>query len=140
MPRSTVNLILVLAVGLGWGLLAPASKVLFGGEPGVFDGMTVAVARAFWALPLFLIGLGVAWRLEPPQLSARRWAYVVAAGLIFGLLVSTLYTVAAQRTSVAHISFLVGISPVTSTAVAALVFRTGLDRGLRSRSRSASWA
>lgn len=128
MPRPSVNLILVLAVGLGWGLLAPASKALFGAEPGVFDGMTVALARALWALPLFLIGLGVAWRLDPPRLDARRWGCVVAAGLIFGLFVSTLFTVAAQHTSVAHISFLVGISPVTTTAIAALVFRTRLDQ------------
>ncbi len=128
MPRSTVNLILVLAVGLGWGLLAPASKLLFAAQPGVFDGMSVAVARALWALPLFLIGLGVAWRLDRPRLDARRWTYVLAAGLVFGLAVSTLFTVAAQHTSVAHISFLVGISPVTTSAIAALVFRTRLDQ------------
>ena len=130
-PVPRVNLILVLAVGLGWGLLAPASKALYAGEPGVFDGMTVALARALWALPLFLIGLGVAWRLDPPRLDARRWGCVVAAGLIFGLLISTLFTVAAEHTSVAHISFLVGISPVTTAAIAALVFRTGLDQRAR---------
>lgn len=131
MPRPSANLILVLAVGLGWGLLAPASKALYAGEPGVFDGMTVALARALWALPLFLIGLGVAWRLDPPRLDARRWGCVIAAGLIFGLFISTLFTVAAEHTSVAHISFLVGISPVTTAAIAALVFRTGLDQRAR---------
>ncbi len=128
MPRPSLNLILVLVVGLGWGLLAPASKALYAAEPGVFNGMTVAMARALWALPLFLIGLGAAWRLDPPRLDARRWGYVIAAGLVFGLAVSTLFTVAAQHTSVAHISFLVGISPVTNTALAAVVFRTRLDQ------------
>ncbi len=128
MPRATVNLILVLAVGFGWGLFAPASKALFAAEPAAFDGMTVALARALWALPLFLLGLGVAWRLDRPRLDARRWGCVVAAGLVFGLAVSTLFTVAAQHTSVAHISFLVGISPVTTSAMAAVVFRTRLDQ------------
>jgi drug/metabolite transporter (DMT)-like permease len=127
-PRAWKNLILVLVTGLGWGLLAPASKVLFAAEPRVYDGLTVAVARAAWALPFFLIGLGAAWRLDPPRLDRWRWGLIVAAGLVFGIAVSVLYTVAAQHTSVAHIAFLVGISPVTNTAVAAVVFRTGLDR------------
>jgi drug/metabolite transporter (DMT)-like permease len=83
-PRPSLNLILVLAVGLGWGLLAPASKALYAAEPGVFNGMTVAMARALWALPLFLIGLGAAWRLDPPRLDARRWCCVIAAGVEIG--------------------------------------------------------
>jgi drug/metabolite transporter (DMT)-like permease len=53
---------------------------------------------------------------------------VVAAGLIFGTLITVVFSVAAQHTSVAHISFLIGLSPVTNTALAAVVFRTALDR------------
>jgi len=127
-PRAWKHFALVALTGLGWGLLAPATKVLIAAEPSVFDGTTVAVARAAWSFPLFLIGLALAWRLDPPRLDARRWALVVAAGLVFGLVVSVVYIVAAQHTSVAHIAFLVGISPVTNTAVAAVVFRTGLER------------
>ncbi|MBV8748613.1 MAG: EamA family transporter, partial [Candidatus Eremiobacteraeota bacterium] len=128
MPRSVQNAVLILLIGLGWGLLGPASKALFVGEPGVFDGLTVAVARAAWALPLFLIGLGVAWRIEPPRLDARRWLAVVAAGIVFGPFVTVLFSIAAQHTSVAHISFLIGLAPVTNTAVAAAVFRVPLDK------------
>lgn len=122
------NLILVLVTGLGWGLLAPASKALYAAEPGVFDGVTLSLARALWALPIFLVGLAVAWRLERPHLTARAWGAIAGAGLVFGGFVSLVYTIAAQHTSVAHISFLVGISPVTNTALAAVVFRSPLDR------------
>jgi drug/metabolite transporter (DMT)-like permease len=127
-PRSAQNVVFVLLTGLGWGLLGPASKVLYAAEPGVFDGVTVSVARAAWALPIFLFALALAWGGEPPRRDAQRRAAVVAAGLVFGLVVSVVFTVAAQYTSVAHISFLIGVSPVTNTAVAALVFRTALHR------------
>lgn len=128
MPRSVQNVVFVLLTGLGWGLLGPASKVLYATEPSVWNGITVSVARAAWALPIFLFALAAAWRISPPRLDAKRWAAVIAAGLIFGLVVSVVFTIAAQYTSVAHISFLVGFSPVTNTAIAALVFRTALDR------------
>lgn len=122
-----VNLILVVITGLGWGLLGPASKALYAQSP-AFDGVTLAIARAVWAFPIFLIMLGLAWRADPPRMRKRSWCAAIGAGLTFGLLISTLYTIAAQHTSVAHISFFVGISPVTSTVLAALVFRLGLDR------------
>jgi drug/metabolite transporter (DMT)-like permease len=113
--------------GLGWGLLAVACKVLFNAEPAVFDGTTVALCRGLWSLPFFLVGLGVAWRLQPPKLDLRRWLLILAAGIVFGPGVSLLYTLAAQHTSVAHITFLLGVSPVTNTAAAALVFHQRLD-------------
>ena len=128
MPRSVQNVVFVLLTGLGWGLLGPAAKLLYAAEPGVFDGITITVARAAWALPIFLFALAPAWRISPPRLDAKRWAAVLAAGLVFGLVVSVVFTLAAQYTSVAHISFLIGLSPVTNTAIAALVFRTALDR------------
>jgi drug/metabolite transporter (DMT)-like permease len=127
-PRSVQNVVFIVLVGLGWGLLGPASKVLFAAGPGVFDGATVAVARSAWALPMFLAVVAVGWRVSAPRLDGRQWAAVVAAGLIFGLAISVVFSIAAQHTSVAHISFLIGLSPVTNTALAALVFRTALDR------------
>ncbi|MEA2719461.1 MAG: hypothetical protein QOJ39_1325 [Candidatus Eremiobacteraeota bacterium] len=122
------NVVFVLVTGLGWGLLGPASKALYATDSGVWNGITVAVARSAWALPIFVFALAAAWRIDPPRLDAKRWAAVVAAGLVFGLVISVVFTIAAQYTSVAHISFLIGVSPVTNTAVAALVFRTALDR------------
>jgi drug/metabolite transporter (DMT)-like permease len=127
-PRSVQNVVFVLVTGLGWGLLGPASKALYAAEPGVWNGVTVSVARAAWALPIFLFALAPAWRISPPRLDGKRWAAVVAAGLVFGFVVSVVFTIAAQYTSVAHISFLIGLAPVTNTAVAALVFRTALER------------
>ncbi len=126
--RSLQNVIFVLVTALGWGLLGPASKAVYAADPGVFDGMTVSIARAAWVLPMFLFALATSWRVNPPRLDAKRWAAVVAAGLVFGLLISVLFTVAAQYTSVAHISFLLGLAPVVNTAAAALAFREPLDR------------
>ncbi len=128
MPRALQNAVFIAVTGLGWGLLGPASKFVYAAEPGVFDGVTVSIARAAWVLPIFLFALATAWRISPPRLDARRWTAIVAAGLIFGLLISVVFTVAAQYTSVAHISFLIGLSPVINTAAAALAFRTALDR------------
>jgi len=127
-PRTAQNVAFILLIGLGWGLLGPASKALFAAEPARFDGITVAVARAAWALPICLIALAVVWRFDPPRLDARRWLAVALAGFLFGPCITVLFSVAAQHTSVAHISFLIGLSPVTNTAFAALIFRTGLDR------------
>jgi drug/metabolite transporter (DMT)-like permease len=124
--RST-NLILVLVTGLGWGLLAPANKVTFAGEPAVFNGVSVAAARALWALPFFVVGAIVAWRLDPPRLLPRQWLAIAGASIVFGPGITVLFPIASQHTSVAHISFLVGVSPVTNTALAALVFKAGLD-------------
>jgi drug/metabolite transporter (DMT)-like permease len=127
-PRSVQNVVFILLIGLGWGLLGPASKALFAADTGTFDGITVAVARAAWALPVCLIALAVTWRLTPPQLDARRWVAVVMAGVLFGPLITVIFSVAAQHTSVAHTSFLYGLSPAVNTVLAALVFRTALDR------------
>ena len=68
------------------------------------------------------------WRRERPRLDARQWLGLTVAGLVFGVGITVLFSVAAQHTSVAHISFFLGMSPVTSTAAAAAVFRTGLSR------------
>jgi drug/metabolite transporter (DMT)-like permease len=127
-PRSVQNVVFVLVTGLGWGLLGPASKALYAAEPGVWNGVTVSVARAAWALPIFLFALAPVWRISPPRLDGKRWAAVGLAGLVFGFVVSVVFTIAAQYTSVAHISFLIGLAPVTNTAAAALVFRTPLER------------
>ena len=127
-PRALQNVVFIVLTGLGWGLLGPASKFMYAEEPGVFDGVTIAVARAAWVLPIYLFALAPAWRISPPRLDAKRWAAIVAAGLIFGLLISVVFTIAAQYTSVAHISFLIGLSPVINTVAAALAFRTALGR------------
>jgi drug/metabolite transporter (DMT)-like permease len=104
---------------------------MFSGEPAIFNGTTLAVARAVWSLPIFLLGAVVFWRTAPPRLSRRQWLALVAAGIVFGPGNTLLFSIGAQHTSVAHISFIVGVSPVTNTALAALVFRTGLDRRAR---------
>jgi drug/metabolite transporter (DMT)-like permease len=71
-PRAAQNVVFVLLTGLGWGLLGPASKVLYAAEPGVFDGVTVSVARAAWALPIFLFALALAWGGEGARGEAQK--------------------------------------------------------------------
>jgi len=129
--RVPIDAIFVVVVGVGWGLLAPATKAMFAADPAAFDGTSVAVARAAWSLPAFVVMLGATLAFERPRLDARRWIAVVAAGICFGLGISTVFSIAAQHTSVAHIAFLIGTSPVTNSLVAALVFR--LPIGLRQR-------
>jgi len=119
---------IVIVVGIGWGLLAPGSKALFIAEPAVFNGASLAFARAGWALPVFMVVAAVLWARERPVLSARRWIALVLAGLCYGPGIALLISLASARTSIAHISFLIGVSPVTNAAVAAIVFRTTLDR------------
>jgi drug/metabolite transporter (DMT)-like permease len=128
---NALDIVSVVLVGVGWGLLAPATKALFHTDPAVFYGLSVAVARAAWALPLFLIMFGVAYALERPRLSGRQILAILGAGLMFGLGITIVFSVAAMHTSVAHISFLIGTSPVTNSLAAALAFRLPIDRRQR---------
>jgi S-adenosylmethionine uptake transporter len=131
MKRVPIDAVFVVMVGVGWGLLAPATKAMFAADPAAFDGTSVAVARAVWALPAFVVMLAATLVFERPRLDAQRWVAVVAAGVCFGLGISTVFSLAAQHTSVAHISFLIGTSPVTNSLVAALVFRLPIGRRQR---------
>ncbi len=131
MNRNALDVLFVILVGVGWGLLAPATKALFAIDPAAFDGPSVAVARAAWALPMFLAIFGVACALERPRLPARRWLAIGGAGLCFGFGISVVFSIAAQHTSVAHISFLIGTSPVTNSLAAALAFRLPIGRRQR---------
>ncbi|GAC1433818.1 MAG: hypothetical protein NVSMB5_27310 [Candidatus Velthaea sp.] len=124
--RTAALVGLVTLTGVGWGLLAPFSKLFFQDDPAVFNGMTLAVARAVWALPLFVFMLALSWRLERPSFSRRTALAFGGLGLGFvGFFV--LFSVASQHTSVAHIAFLSGLAPPINAAFAALVFRTRLD-------------
>jgi drug/metabolite transporter (DMT)-like permease len=126
--RTLVDAALVVTVGVCWGLLAPATKALFAAGPASFDGVSVAVARAVWGLPVFaLAALFLALR-ERPRLEPRRWLAIAAAGVVFGLGITLTFSLAAAHTSIAHISFLIGTSPVTNSAAAALAFRLPLGR------------
>jgi drug/metabolite transporter (DMT)-like permease len=126
--RGALDAAMVVTVGVCWGLLAPATKALFAADPGAFDGVSVAVARAVWALPVFAVALAVLFVRERPRLDVRRRIALVAAGLTFGIGITVSFSIAAAHTSIAHISFLIGTSPVTNSAAAALAFRLPLGR------------
>jgi drug/metabolite transporter (DMT)-like permease len=126
-----LDVALIVVTGVGWGMLAPATKALFAADPAIFDGFSVAAVRGVYALPIFAVMLVWAWRREPPRLDPARWAAMAAAGLCFGLGITILFAVAAMYTSIAHLSFLIGSSPVTNSIAAALAFRLPFDRSQR---------
>jgi len=117
---------LVALTGLGWGLLGPASKLLFNADPTVFDGVTVTIARATWALPFFLFSLVLAWQFERPIFDPRTIATFVGIAVAFATYF-VLFSIAAQHTSLAHLAFLSGLAPPVNSTLAALVLRARLD-------------
>lgn len=124
--RGAVDAALVIAVGIGWGLLAPATKALFLAMPAAFDGVSVAISRAVWAFPIFLIAAVWLMVRERPQLPIERWLAIAGAGVAFGIGITFVFSIAAAHTSISHLSFLIGTSPVTNSAAAALAFRIAL--------------
>jgi drug/metabolite transporter (DMT)-like permease len=120
--RGAFDAALVVAVGVGWGLLAPATKALFLADSDVFDGISVAVARAVWSLPVFALAGLVLWLRERPRLERKRVLAMVGAGLAYGIGITFVFSIAAGHTSISHLSFLIGASPLTNSAAAALVF------------------
>jgi len=109
-------------------LLAPFFKLIFASDPGTFDGISLAVARAVWTLPFMAFLLATAWMLERPTFDRRSLIAFGALGVIFGPAFMGIYSVATQHTSVSHVAFLVGLAPASSSALAAIVFRKPLDR------------
>jgi drug/metabolite transporter (DMT)-like permease len=128
---NALDILSVVIVGVGWGLLAPANKAVFATDPGVLDGIAVAIARGVFALPLFVVMFAFAALRERPRLAARRWLAIAGAGLCFGLGITITFSIASQHTSIAHISFIIGSSPVTNSLAAALAFRLPIDRRSR---------
>ena len=114
--------------GLGWGVLAPFSKLLFGIDAGGahFDAATLTVARALWPLPVFAL---IAWLARPRgvPLTRRRFFEFVFAAVLVGFGLNYLYQVALEHTSAAHVVLLQGVAPLCLAAVDALVFRRPLD-------------
>lgn len=129
--RGAFDAALIVAVGSGWGLLGPGTKGLMLAEPAVFDGVSIVVARAVWCLPVFALIGAVLFARERPRLETKRWLAMAAGGITYGLGITFLFSIAAGLTSISHLSFLIGASPVTNSAAAALVFR--LPVGWRER-------
>ena len=128
MNRRPIHVALIVVTGIGWGMLAPATKGLFAEVPAAFDGISVAASRGVWALPVFALMLVWTVLRERPRVEPRRLAAIVAAGLTFGLGITVIFSIAAMYTSIAHLSFLIGSSPVTNSLAAALAFRLPIAR------------
>lgn len=126
--HRALEVALIVVTGVGWGLLAPATKGVFAAVPSAFDGFSVAASRGVWALPIFAVLLAWTWSRERPHPAPRQWAALAGAGLTFGIGITVLFSVAAMYTSIAHLSFLIGSSPVTNSVAAALAFRLPISR------------
>ncbi|TAM58293.1 DMT family transporter [bacterium] len=117
---------LVVVAGLAWGLNAPVSKVLYAAGGGaLFDGVTLAVARGFWSVPIFAVA---AWAVWPRGRSiavadAGRLAWL---GLLFGPGLTGLYAVASQWTSAAHVVLISGLTPPATALLESALYRQPL--------------
>lgn len=119
--------LLAIGAGIGWGMLAPAAKLLFLAQGGrLFDAFSLSVARGFWAVPPFVV---LALMTRPRDRHIERgdaWLFLAAALLVgFGL--NFLYQLATQHTSAAHAVLLQGLAPLAVAAFEAVVLRKPLD-------------
>lgn len=120
--------LLIALAGVGWGLLAPVQKLLYGYRGGtVFDAYTFVVARAAWTAALLLTLVVALWIIEQPRVERRDWPYFATLWACNGFGLFSLYAIATQLTSVAHVVFIVGLAPPTTAVLEAVIFRKRLD-------------
>jgi len=126
--RSPITLSLIVLVGIGWGLVAPTTRLAFTLDPGVLNGFTFTVARGTWTglawLPIFVFLLV----RERRSLDRGTLAYMLALGAIWGPGVMGLFALATQRTALAHVVFSVGLTPVAAGLFSILVYGGSIDR------------
>ena len=129
--RSPVTLALLALVGLGWGLVAPTTRLALDLDPRVLDGATFTVARGTWTalawLPIFLALLA----RERASLDRATFARMLALGAIWGPGVMGLLAIATERTALAHVVFGVGLTPVAAGCFAILAYGGTIDRTRR---------
>lgn len=118
---------MAIGAGIGWGMLAPAAKLLFLAQGGtLFDAFSLSVARGFWAVPPFVV---LALLTRPRAGTIERgdaWLFLAAALLVgFGL--NFLYQLAIQHTSAAHAVLLQGLAPLAVATFEMVVLRRPLD-------------
>ena len=129
MSSALSVLVPVLVAGLAWGLNAPASKLLYAaGDGRLFDGVTLAVARSVWSLPVFV---AAAFLVRPRGLRLRsgdlaRFAWL---GVLFGPGLTGVFAVAAQWTSAAHVVLITGLTPPATALIESLIQRRRLSVG-----------
>jgi len=125
------TLAFICLTGIGWGLVAPTTRLAFALDPGVLDGATLTVARGTWTglawLPLFAV---LAAR-ERPALDRGTLLRLLALGAIWGPGVMGLFAIATQRTALAHVVFSVGLTPVVAGLFSVLAYGGTIDRTRR---------
>jgi drug/metabolite transporter (DMT)-like permease len=125
--NSGLGAALAIGAGIGWGMLAPAAKLLFLAQGGtLFNAFSLSVARGFWAVPPFVV---LALLTRPPRGTLQRsdLPYFLGAALLVGFGLNFLYQLATQHTSAAHVVLLQGLAPLAVAAFEALVLRRPLD-------------
>jgi len=126
--RSPTTLFLICLVGIGWGLVAPTTRLAFMLDPGVLNGATFTVARGTWTglawLPIFL-ALVIRERRALDRATVAR---MLGLGTIWGIGVMGFYAVATERTALAHVVFSVGLTPVAAGFLSILAYGGSIDR------------
>ena len=126
--RSPITLSLIVLVGIGWGLVAPTTRLAFNLDPGVLDGFTFTVARGAWTglawLPIFIVLIV----RERHSIDRGTLARMLALGAIWGPGVMGLLALATQRTALAHVVFSVGLTPVAAGLFSILAYGGTIDR------------
>jgi len=129
--RSPLTLVLVALIGLGWGVVAPTTRLALNLDPRALDGATFTVARGTWTglawLPVFLVLLA----RERASLDRATWWRMLALGAIWGPGVMGFFAVATQRTALAHVVFSVGLTPVAAGLFSILAYGGTIDRTRR---------
>ncbi len=129
--RSPLTLLLVALVGLGWGLVAPVTRLALDIAPHVLDGATFTVARGTWTglawLPIFIV-LVVR---ERRTFDRRTLLTMLGLGAIWGPGVMGLFAIATERTALAHVVFSVGLTPVVAGLFSILAYGGTIDRTRR---------
>jgi len=127
MTSAFTVFVLVLVAGLAWGLNAPVSKLLYAAGAGqLFDGVSLAVVRGFWSIPVFAVA---AILCRPrgraiPRLDILRFIWL---GVLFGPGLTGFWAVAAQWTSAAHVALISGLTPPATALLESIVRRRPLS-------------
>lgn len=118
---------MVALAGLGWGLVAPITRLLFELDPHGLDGAGLTVARATWCglawAPAFLV---LAWR-ERATIDRAAIVRALVLGCVWGPGVMGLYAIATERTALAHVVFLSGLTPAVAGALAVMFYGGAID-------------
>ncbi|MBD5656933.1 MAG: EamA family transporter [Candidatus Eremiobacteraeota bacterium] len=125
--RLPLTLSLVLVTGIGWGLIAPTTRLAFTLDPRILDGASLTVARGTWTALAWLVPFVVLVARERRTIDRGAVLRALALGALWGPGVMGLFAIATQRTALAHVVFSVGLTPISASLFAIVVYGGTID-------------